>query len=124
MGHHVTFLFCFWSCMEVIHILVDYYMPDLVNRRCLLKLPNRLSSDEHMSCLISCLINKFLQELLWCRLMDVCYVVLFAIVGNALLVESDKNSKFSDLSTWKATFDKVVSRHYPNFLGRYSILRH
>ncbi|KAF6024508.1 PITPNM2 [Bugula neritina] len=49
--------------------------------------------------------------------------VLFLVLhgGNALLVESDKNSKFSDLSTWKATFDKVVSRHYPNFLGRYSI---
>ncbi|XP_067933017.1 protein retinal degeneration B-like [Watersipora subatra] len=49
--------------------------------------------------------------------------VLFIVLhgGNALLVESDKNAKLSDLSTWRLTFDKVVSRHYPNFLHRYSI---
>ena len=44
-----------------------------------------------------------------------------ACTGNALLVESDKNAKLSDLSTWRATFEKVVSRHYPNFLGRYTM---
>lgn len=43
------------------------------------------------------------------------------LLGNSLLVESDKNSKMSDLSTLKVTFEKVINLHYTNFSNKYAI---